>query len=159
MHCKSHDFLLVLLLQATRGLPGGVTGVLSTHNCNSVGMGNGKTNRLCSIDALLCGSSLVFVSSLVEATDREEGGKKTNSYRGPMEKDWFLSTNLDKRPIYPVAATLALSSFSRSASEGGCLAVVAFKTHCTTNFAQRPFDAAGMLKYKGSTLFKCNIST
>lgn len=56
--------------------------------------------------AFFCGSSFVFVSSLLEATDEEEGGEKIK-YHEPREKDCssFLRTGLDKRSIHPVAAT------------------------------------------------------
>lgn len=55
---------------------------------------------------IFCGSSFVFVSSLLEETDEEEGGKKIK-YHEPMEKDSssFLRTSLDKRSIHPAAAT------------------------------------------------------
>lgn len=74
---------IMWLLQATREHPGGV---LSSRNCNSVGKGHGK-------------QILRFVSSLLKAIGKEEGGKKINSYCEPTEKDWSSFLSLGNRLI------------------------------------------------------------
>lgn len=118
--------LIRLPLQASRGQP---VGVWACHRCCEVQIK--ACHRCCKFHVItvtvcewrsrsrrvfdcaqsmrfFCCSSFAFVSSLLEAIDREEDGRKINSYGEPTEKDWswfFLNTSLDKRPTHPVAAT------------------------------------------------------